>query len=236
MLPNQSSDGRSHLELPVSSRDAAATMRAWERFATGDPVPAQAIGAPIAASWKRSANCGVRPEAREAPVVAAGDAFEDLRGSNRELLKAARCLFTATQDLLIASRSIMILTSADGVVLDAVGNTRTLGEGADIHLMPGGDWREAAIGTNGIGTALANRGPVQVHAAEHFCAGIKRWTCAAAPVCEPGTGTVLGVLDISGPPQSYHRNNLTLAVAAARQIETMLAGVWTLERMRLLEV
>src|SRR3981081_2375400 len=43
--------------------------------------------------------------------------------------------------------------------------------------MPGADWREAAIGTNGIGTALANRGPVQVYAAEHFCAGIKRWTC-----------------------------------------------------------
>jgi len=102
--------------------------------------------------------------------VAAGDAFEDLRGHNREFLKVARHLFTATQDLLIASRSIMILTSADGVVLEAVGNTRTLGEGEDIHLMRGADWREAAIGTNGIGTALASRGPVQVYAAEHFCA------------------------------------------------------------------
>ena len=41
---------------------------------------------------------------------------------------------------------------------------------------------------------------------------------------EPGTGEILGVLDISGPPQTYHPNNLTLAVAAARQIETVLAG------------
>ena len=43
------------------------------------------------------------------------------------------------------------------------------------------------VGTNGIGTALATRRPAQVHAAEHFCEGIKRWTCAGAPVYEPGT-------------------------------------------------
>jgi transcriptional regulator of acetoin/glycerol metabolism len=164
-----------------------------------------------------------------------GDAFEDLRWRNQEFLKAARGLFTATQDLLIASRSMMILTSADGVVLDAVGNTRTLGEGEGVHLMPGADWREAAIGTNAIGTALANRGPVQVYAAEHFCAGIKRWTCAAAPICEPGTGAILGVLDVSGLAPTYHGNNLTLAAAAAHHIETMLASVWTQERARLLE-
>jgi sigma-54 dependent transcriptional regulator, acetoin dehydrogenase operon transcriptional activator AcoR len=215
-------------------RDHGATMRAWERFVTGDSVPPQTVEARIAASWQRSAECGIKPEAREAPVVV-GDAFEDLRWRHRELRKAASALFLETKDLLIASRSIMILTSAAGVVLDAVGNTQTLDKGQYIHLMPGGDWREVAIGTNGIGTALATRGPAQVHAAEHFCEGIKRWTCAAAPVCEPGTGTVLGVLDISGSPQTHHGNNLTLAVAAARQIETMLAGVWTLERMRLLE-
>jgi transcriptional regulator of acetoin/glycerol metabolism len=235
MLQNQTSDRRSHPELPLSSRDAAATMRAWERFVTGESVPARTVTADVVASWQRSAECGITPEAGEAPVVAAGDAFEDLRGHNRDFLKAARGLFTATQDLLIASRSIMILTSADGVVLDAVGNTRTLGEGEDIHLMPGADWREAAIGTNGIGTALANRGPAQVHAVEHFCAGIKRWTCAAAPVWEPGTGAILGVLDISGFAPTFHGNNLTLAVAAAHQVETVLASVWNHERTRLLE-
>jgi sigma-54 dependent transcriptional regulator, acetoin dehydrogenase operon transcriptional activator AcoR len=235
MQRNQSSERRAHLELPLSSCDAAATMRAWERFVTGESVPARTVTADVVASWQRSAECGITPKAGEAPVVAAGDAFEDLRWRNREFLKAARGLFTASQDLLIASRSIMILTSADGVVLDAVGNTRTLGEGEDIHLMPGGDWREAAIGTNGIGTALAIGGPAVVHATEHFCEGIKSWTCSAAPVREPGTSTILGVLDISGPPETYHQNNLTLAVAAARQIETLLAGIWTQERMRLLE-
>jgi len=210
-------------------------MRAWEKFVTGDSIPPRTVGARIVASWQRSADCGIKPQAREAPLVLMGDAFEDLRWRQQEMRKAASDLFTSTKDLLTASRSIMILTSAAGIVLDAVGNTQTLDEGQYIHLMPGADWREVAIGTNGIGTALSTRAPAHVFAAEHFCAGIKRWTCAAAPVLEPGTGAVLGVVDISGPLQTYHPNNLTLAVAAAGQIEKTLSGVWAQERMRLLE-
>ena len=239
MLQNEDSDRRSvrvtQVRPSAAPRDYAATMRTWERVVTGDSAPVQAIGAPIAASWTRSVNCGVRPEAREAPVVAVGGAFEELRWRYQELRNTAGGLLTATKDLLIASRSIMILTSPDGVVLDAAGDTQTLDKGEGIHLMPGADWREAAVGTNGIGTALAIGGPVLVHAAEHFCEGIKSWTCAAAPVREPGTGSILGVLDISGPPQTYHPSNLTLAVVAAHQIETLLANLWTQERTRLLE-
>jgi len=130
----------------------------------------------------------------------------------------------------------MLLTNNDGVVLDAVGDRRTLEQGEDIHLTQGGDWREGAVGTNGIGTALATGRPAQVHAAEHFCEGIKAWTCAAASIFEPGTGAMLGVVDISGPPSTYQRNNLSLAVSTARQIEMVLAERAANERMRLLEV
>jgi transcriptional regulator of acetoin/glycerol metabolism len=221
--------------LPLSPAERSATSKAWERFVTGDSSPRQTVHAPIIASWRRSADGGVNPGAREAPIVVVGNGFEDLRWRYRELRNAATAIFTATQDLLTASGSMMLLTSADGVILDVAGNTPTLDAGEKIHLMPGGDWREAAIGTNGIGMALTTRAPAHVHADEHFCEVVKYWTCAAAPVCEPGTGAILGVLDISGPPQTYHRNNLTLAVAAARQIEAVLAGLRTQERTQLLE-
>ena len=223
------------VRLPRSRDEHSATTRAWERFVTGDSFPRQTIDAPIVASWQRSADSGISPEACEAPVVVLGTGFEDLRWRQRELRNAATAIFATTRDLLTASGSMMVLTSAAGVILDAAGNTQTLDAGEKIHLMPGGDWREAAIGTNGIGMALATHAPAHVHADEHFCEIVKYWTCAAAPVCEPGTGAILGVLDISGPPQTYHPNNLTLAVAAARQIEAVLAGLRTRERAQLLE-
>jgi transcriptional regulator of acetoin/glycerol metabolism len=120
--------------------------------------------------------------------------------------------------------------------LDAVGDRRTLDQGQDIHLTQGGAWGENVIGTNGIGTALATGRPAQVHAAEHFCEGIKGWTCAGAPIFEPGTTEIPGVVDISGPPSTYQQNNLTLAVTTARQIEAALGESSARERMRLLEV
>ena len=43
------------------------------------------------------------------------------------------------------------------------------------------------------------------------------------------------MVDISGPPSTYQRNNLTLAVTTARQIETALGEQAAIERMRLLE-
>ena len=216
--------------------EAADTMEAWERFLTGDPnaaIPARNF---VVASWMRSQQLGVNPSGRSAPLVARGEAIDRLRRRHADLISAAAQVFTEVADIFSGSRSIMLLTNNDGVVLDAVGDRHTLDQGENIHLTRGGSWSEDAIGTNGIGTALATGRPAQVHAAEHFCEGIKAWTCAAAPIFEPGTGAMLGVVDISGPPSTYQRNNLSLAVSTARQIEMVLTERAANERMRLLEV
>ncbi len=226
------------LGLPNLARlsDGADTMEAWERFLTGGPnvaVPSQNF---VVASWLRSQQLGINPTGRAAPLVATGSAIEQLRHHNAELRAAAASVFAQMGDMFSGSRSMMLLTDAEGVILDAVGDGRTLHQAEHIHLTPGGKWGEDTIGTNGIGTALATGRPAQVHAAEHFCEGIKAWTCAGSPVFEPGTGSILGVVNISGPPMTYQRNNLALAVATARQIELLLGERAVTERMRLLEV
>lgn len=210
----------------------SSTMLAWERFLAGET--STAAPTELIASWKRSLHAGVNPTGGAAPFAVHGDAINTLRWRHRELLAASDRLFMATADLFADSYSILLLTNADGVILKAAGDLRTLDAAEKIHLMTGGDWREATAGTNGIGTALATRQPTYVHGSEHFCEGIKAWSCAAAPICEPGTGAVLGVLDISGPPSTYQINNLTLAVTAARQIEMVLAEQVAREQMRLL--
>ncbi|MEE3504359.1 sigma-54-dependent Fis family transcriptional regulator [Acidiphilium acidophilum] len=211
------------------------TMWAWERFLTGEPEAAIPLGNVVISSWQRSLARGVNPSGREAPIAARGDTILALRHRNRDLIAASRDLFHRIAEVFAGANCMMLLTDPDGVVLEAVGDHRTLGQGERIHLVAGGHWREDVIGTNGIGTALATGQPAQVHASEHFCEGIKSWTCAAAPVREPGSGRILGIVDISGPPSTYQRGNLSLAVATARQIETALAERIGRERMRLLE-
>ncbi len=225
---------------PVSRRGATAevsdTMAAWERFLTGDPSAEMPDRNFVVASWLRSQVLGVNPTGRTAPIAVQGDAMVQLRHRNSDLMEASAGVFAELAETFSGSRTIMLLTNPDGIVLDVVGDSRTLDQGQNIHLTLGGDWREDVVGTNGIGTALATGRPAQVHAAEHFCEGIKAWTCAGAPVFEPGTGEMLGVIDISGPPSTYQRGNLTLAVLAARQIEMHLADRASAERMQLLEV
>jgi len=220
----------------IGRAEGGDTMLAWERFLTGDPDAAVPVGNYLVSSWQRSLQLGVDPTGRAAPFAASGDDFHALRHRHRDLITAASGVFAEAAELLAGSHSIMLLTDANGVVLEAVGDRRTLEQGKDINLTHGGDWREDAVGTNGIGTTLATGRPAQVHAAEHFCEGIKRWTCAGAPIFEPGSKTILGAVDISGPPSTYQRSNLTLAVTAARQIESALAELAARERMRLLEV
>lgn len=219
----------------IGEAEGTDTMLAWERFLTGAPDAPVPAGNFVVSSWQRSLRLGVDPAGRAAPFAVSGDRLHALRERHRDLIAAAAAVFAEVADLLTGSRSIMLLTDANGVVLEVVGDLRTLEQGKDIHLTHGGDWREEVVGTNGIGTALATGRPAHVHAAEHFCEGIKRWTCAGAPIFEPGTREILGVVDISGPPSTYQRNNLTLAVTAARQIETALAEHAARERMRLLE-
>ncbi len=217
---------------PASERQ---TMDAWERLITGEALAPMAVSNVVLASWQRSMRSSVEPRSRAAPLAAGGDALERLRRQNQDMMWAAQGLFVASSHLLSHSGSIMLLTDPHGVVLDVAGDMRTLEAARAIHLVEGANWHEGVVGTNGIGTALATRQPVIVHAAEHFCEGIKHWTCAAAPVYRPDSDQIVGVVDISGPPSTYQRSNLALALAAARQIEAILAERASRDHVHLLE-
>ncbi len=224
---------------PVVPQDVAEqrnTMLAWERFVAGESLAKTPVDGVLLGSWQRSRSSGVSPLGRLAPLAADGDALERLRLRHVDLIQASKGFFESTAEALFSSQSIILLTDPDGIVLDAGGDMRTLDLGREVNLMQGGQWREDLIGTNGIGLALSTGRPSLVHAAQHFCEGIKRWTCAAAPIRLPGTSRVLGVIDISGPPSTYQCNNLALAVTAARQIEAALSERGVRERMHLLEL
>ena len=130
---------------------------------------------------------------------------------------------------------MLILTDHDGVIVETIGDQQTLEDGRRIHLEVGGVWNERVVGTNGIGTALWTGEPVFVHAAEHFCAGIKPWSCAGVPVRDPFDNRVVGVVDLSGLIDIFRPHNTALVALAAQEIEEAMARRQNEERARLLE-
>lgn len=221
-----------------SDYDEVGVTRAWESLLEGRQETrrhALPVRSTIHDSWSRCAEGGIDAQRNEAPIETDRDVVEALTRGSSELLEAAAHPFSTIGRMLDGTGAMLVLADNDGVLIDVIGDKRTVFDGMDIHLGIGGKWTEEVVGTNGIGTALWTGEPVFVHAAEHFCAGIKSWTCAGAPIRDPFDGKIIGVVDLSGHPDIFRPHNTALVAAAAREIERALADSQTTERMRLLE-
>jgi transcriptional regulator of acetoin/glycerol metabolism len=89
--------------------------------------------------------------------------------------------------------------------------------------MAGTDWSEASVGTSAPGTALALQRSVQIAGAEHFSPLAHPWSCTAVPLHDPDSGTVLGVIDITGTADAVATSTLSLVEAAVAAAEAHLS-------------
>ncbi|WP_392676385.1 GAF domain-containing protein [Streptomyces sp. LN785] len=192
--------------------------RGREARATGDRTQAS-LRAEIGASWKRVLRSGVDPEQSTESVLLQPDEIEHRRRSTA-LGEVMPVLGEGLASLADAAQQIVVITDAEGRVLWRQGNPGVLRRADDICLEEGAAWSETTTGTNAIGTALASRAAVQVHASEHFVRTLQNWTCAAAPVRDPRDGRILGVVDISGPVSTVHPMTLALVGSVARLAES----------------
>jgi transcriptional regulator of acetoin/glycerol metabolism len=219
--------------LPDPARERAV-MSAWERLLCGE-LSADAVRHVVDDSWHRCLDARVNPAVRSAPQPLEARLLDELRNNNKEFVHASLPLIKQARDFLSQTETIMLLTDRYGTILESAGDPRILEEVNVIRLIPGCNWLERSLGTNAIGTALSLEAPVQIHGAEHFCEGIKRWTCSAAVIRDPLDASVLGVVDISGLVKTYSKHGLALIVSLAAQIEARLAKSAAERHYRLLE-
>jgi transcriptional regulator of acetoin/glycerol metabolism len=214
----------------------AAVMAAWERFLAGSGPSSDALRGLIEGSWQRCRASQVDPAKRGGPAPVSESKLESLKDQHRELFEAAAPIMACARDFLAETGAIMALADTSPLILTMEGDSHTLHFAEDIHLLPGVAWSESVCGTNAIGTALALGHPVQIHSAEHYCVGVKRWTCSANVIRHPQDGEILGVIDVSGLSETYSRQSMALVVTAASRIESRLTLREMERRYQLLEV
>lgn len=221
------------LLIPRANNDQSVAQ-CWERFVHNDPLPRASVRDVVLESWRRCRSDAVDPASHSAPT--ADDArIRELRRQHHQLYDAARPVLDNLREVLRESGTLIMLTDPGGVIIDLHGDHRARQAGEHVNLAQGGRWVEEVIGTNAIGTAIAAREPVQIYASEHYCLDVKRWTCAAAPVFDPSRKLLLGIVDVSGVKETFHGHSLGLVIAAARQIESLIAHQEMELQMRLLE-
>ncbi|WP_461412014.1 sigma-54-dependent Fis family transcriptional regulator [Gemmatimonas sp.] len=176
----------------------------------------------VQASWSRAMSSGVRPSLPRAPLLLDHDSLAQLR-DDVDWLPHAEQVVRAHASGAVLDGHILALFDHQARMLAATGDPRALDGLADINFRPGALWSEDAVGTNGPGTALATGRAVHIVGAEHFCSRWQGWHCAAAPVRDPLTQEIIGVLDLSGFREKAHPHTLSLATAIAVALEQRLA-------------
>lgn len=180
---------------------------------------------PVAASWWRShVQYGLDP---------AGPARRQAERTTRTELRQRRqradfLLHMAANRLDRLFRCVaqsgcgVFLSDQDGYVLDGRWRNGDASSFENWGLMPGCNWSEAAVGTNGIGTCLAEERSLIIHQDEHFLERNIAMSCMDAPIHGPD-GQLMGALDVSSArsDQTAVANQMIAALVrqAARQIE-----------------
>jgi hypothetical protein len=224
---------KSWLAIGVGS---APTLRAqelrfaWELFIAGldqsesdQESEPDDVREPIVESWRRSLAAGVDPTGHELAPVVADEVETQVLWDEHPLARRSALIHECLAAISEEADHLIVITDADGVLLSVEGSARLRVRAADHMNFTGGAlWSERGAGTNAIGTALAADHAVQVFGPEHFNEAVQRWTCSAAPIHDPDSGRLLGVIDLTGDFSNVHPHSLAVVTATALAVETSL--------------
>ncbi|MBD8023019.1 GAF domain-containing protein [Microbacterium gallinarum] len=194
--------------------------RAHEELLAGNAADERLadVRALVRESWRRSIASLVGAEALP-PLELDGDSLAEYRRSHPLV-----GVIDMVRGLLLpggADESGVIVAVGDeaGRLLWVEGDRRVRSLTGDMGFVEGANWSEDAVGTSAPGTALALDASLQIHGAEHFNRLVQPWSCTAAPVHDPETRKLLGVIDVTGGAEAASPQAQLLVDATARAIE-----------------
>jgi len=182
----------------------------------------------LAASWCRSAlRHGLDPAKGPAADRLDASRLALARGAREELIRHAGPVLDRIAGTLVRGGRCILLTDAESVILEermAEGDREMFDRA---RLVPGECWSEAAEGTNGIGTCLADEKPVIIHRDQHFLSANAQVSCHGVPIYDAG-GSLVGALDVSTNRYDHDRDTAALIMSvlagAASELERLLFG------------
>ena len=179
---------------------------------------ADQLGQSIASSWQRSHSAAIPKDRDAAPLI-------HLKQDRKSLLE--RALELCGDELQhIAEQSSMVAAVGDVgstiVWTAASGQMRRAAE--KVHFVEGGQWREELVGTNALALSLKTQQSSCVFSNEHYMSSIHDWVCYAAPIIDPFSKQVLGVIDLSTTWDHHNSLGVLAAERCAAIIQSALQG------------
>ncbi|MEU6719379.1 ATP-binding protein [Nonomuraea sp. NPDC046802] len=204
-------------ERPVAMTDGdgiAALAVARERFFAGEPVES-GVRKQVLASWQRCRNLSVPFEF--SPIY-----HQDLDLDSMLVRAAVPVLDQLVSELSGIKIGVELCDEQARILQRRAGDAAVDRCLDNLPSLPGFGFPEEIAGTNGLGTALAERRPVFIRGAEHYLESMRMFACAGAPIRDPISGRIQGVLDLTSLERNADPAMLSLAMEAATRIEQRL--------------
>ncbi len=203
------------MKTPISIR------KSREAFINKNKLTSGQVAEAIERSWRRCLSNQIGTTAPDTPVVITAESLAERKAQNRLLISHAEPEMATLSEQIAHTRSIVILTDNDGIILKSMGDHSFVSKDEKIALSPGASWNEKDRGTNAIGTALIEQSALTVQGAEHYMATHHNLSCAAVPIFG-AQQELLGTLDVSNDNLIPQQHTLALVKMAAQMVENRL--------------
>ncbi|OTG82258.1 transcriptional regulator [Acinetobacter sp. ANC 4648] len=177
---------------------------------------ADQLGQSIVSSWQRSNSAEIPKNREAAPLI-------NQKHMKKSALEVA--IEYCGDDLKhIAEQSSMVAAVGDigSTIIWSAASGQMRNAAERVHFIEGGQWREDLVGTNALALSLKTQQSSCVFSNEHYMSSIHDWVCYAAPIIDPYSKQVLGVIDLSTTWNNHNSLGLLAAERCASIIQSAL--------------
>ena len=203
----------------VARRTSAARCDVgYSRGMDGSGTPPPADQKLVDESWERSRLLGVDPVS-SAPQVELEGADLSRHVAGHRMASVLPVVESVLVPGVVSGRHIVAVADERGRLLRVIGDRGVRSRAESMAFIPGAVWTDEAVGANAPGLALKHDTEVRVRGSEHYLELAQAWSCTAAPVHDPATGELIGLIDVTGPSSAASDQMLALVRATAMLAE-----------------
>lgn len=181
------------------------------------PLQAAQLEQSIVSSWQRSSSAAIPKNRLAAPLT-------DIKKISTTSTLNHALQHCAENLRHIAEQSSMVLAVSDigSTVLWAATCPELHKTAENVHLVEGGQWAEEHVGTNALALSAKTQQSSCVFSSEHYMPSIQDMACYAAPIHDPYSKHILGVIALSTNWQKHNSLGLLAAERCASIIQSAL--------------
>ncbi len=198
-------------------------LEQWRRYVkNGDTsIDTTIIPTAIFNSWKRCKEKNIDPYIKKNPVFLEKQLLRDLLEDNSELIKISIPFMKNLHSCVAGSGYILALFDHQGYLLELLGDEDIINRVNPNNFIIGSCWNENIMGTNGAGTAIVQKSPVQIFGPQHYCICSRYWSGSGAPIYNTD-GKLIGAIAVTGPYELTHAHGLGMVAAVTYAIENSM--------------